>query len=243
MLNWIGGAGGIFLNYRFAQPFRTHRQHIGRWYPEFEFPFANQRLRDPNTGKVAGRLDKCLATGTCPLMMQVNSANEYWAKAMSVLHTDPRGRDIPDPLGVRSYLMSSLPHGAGTPASGRGICQQERNPLVANAVLRRLLVEHDAWVSEGRQPPASRLPRRFNGTLVRPLPQSAVGFPNIPNVTYNGVHHTGDLFYYGPRYERGILSVLPPRLVAARHTRCSFPRLTLMAMTSRESGFPRWPCL
>jgi len=28
MLNWIGGASGTFLNYRFAQPARTHRQHI-----------------------------------------------------------------------------------------------------------------------------------------------------------------------------------------------------------------------
>lgn len=32
VLNWIGGASGIFMNHRFAQPARTHRQHIGRWY-------------------------------------------------------------------------------------------------------------------------------------------------------------------------------------------------------------------
>ena len=37
MLNWIGGGNGDFLNYRFAQPARTHRQHIARWYPEFQF--------------------------------------------------------------------------------------------------------------------------------------------------------------------------------------------------------------
>ena len=30
VLNWIGGASGVFINQRFAQPFRTHRQHIGR---------------------------------------------------------------------------------------------------------------------------------------------------------------------------------------------------------------------
>ena len=48
MLNWIGGADGIFMNYRFAQPGRTQRQHIARWYPEFQFPFANQVLTDRN---------------------------------------------------------------------------------------------------------------------------------------------------------------------------------------------------
>jgi hypothetical protein len=41
ILNWIGGASGGFFNYRFAQPGRTHRQHIARWYPERQFPFAN----------------------------------------------------------------------------------------------------------------------------------------------------------------------------------------------------------
>jgi len=41
MLNWKGGGSGIFMNYRFAQPGRTHRQHIARWTPEIQFPFAD----------------------------------------------------------------------------------------------------------------------------------------------------------------------------------------------------------
>ena len=44
ILNWLGGGSGIFLNYRFSQAARTHRQHIGRWYPEREFPFANRSV-------------------------------------------------------------------------------------------------------------------------------------------------------------------------------------------------------
>jgi len=47
ILNWIGGGDGIFMNYRFAQPGRTHRQHIARWYPEYQFPFANQTISAP----------------------------------------------------------------------------------------------------------------------------------------------------------------------------------------------------
>ncbi len=76
MLNWIGGASGGFFNYRFAQPGRTHRQHIGRWYPEFAFPFANQVLTDHVTGQTDGRLRACMATATCPKVFEVNSENE-----------------------------------------------------------------------------------------------------------------------------------------------------------------------
>jgi hypothetical protein len=213
MLNWIGGASGTFLNYRFAQPQRTHRQHIGRWYPEFQFPFANQILFDPNTGKTDGRLRKCLETNNCPKILEVNSENEYWAKAGSVLHLDLEGNDLPDPPNVRYYLMASLPHGAGFGPSGPGICQQNRNPLVANPVMRSLLVDLDEWVSRRKQPPASRLPRVTDETLVRPLPQSGVGFPDIPGVIYSGRIHTGDLFDFGPLFDQGILTTVPPTLL------------------------------
>jgi hypothetical protein len=210
ILNWIGGGTGIFMNYRFAQPGRTHRQHIGRHFPEYQFPFANQILSDPFTGKTDGRLRRCLESGTCPMIMEVNSSNEYWAKAMSSFHLDSEGNDLPDPPNVRYYLMSSLPHGA---ASGPGICQQNRNPLVPNTVLRALLVALDAWVTSGKEPPASRLPRRADGTLVPPLPQDSVRFPGIPQVTYNGRLHTGDLLDFGPQFDQGILTVLPPKLL------------------------------
>jgi len=47
-----------------------------------------------------------------------DSANEYWAKAGSLLTTDTKGNDLDldrNP-NVRYYLFSSHPHGAG-PAS------------------------------------------------------------------------------------------------------------------------------
>ena len=213
MLNWIGGGSGIFMNYRFAQPARTHRQHIARWYPEYQFPFANQVMFDPNTGKTDGRLRRCLQSNTCPMIFEVNSENEYWAKAMSVFQLDSAGRDLSDPPNVRNYLVSSLPHSPGIGPTGPGICQQDRNPLVANPVLRALLVDLDEWVSTGTKPPASRLPRVDDGTLVSALPQSNVGFPNIPGVIYNGRIHTGDLFNFGPSFDQGILTILPPILV------------------------------
>ena len=209
IFNWLGGGSGIFLNYRFAQPARTHRQRIGRWYPEREFPFTNQVLFDPITGKTDGRLRRCQANDTCPRIFEVNTENEYWVKAGSLLHTDTLGNDLPDPPNVRLYFLSGIPHVAST---ARGICQQPGNPLVANPAIRALLLALDGWISDDRVPPPSRVPRRGDGTLVPSLPQAGVGFPHIPGVTYNGLMTTGDLLDFGPSFDDGVLTILPPIL-------------------------------
>jgi hypothetical protein len=210
ILNWKAGGSGLFINYRFSQPVRTHRQHIARWTPEYQFPFADQKLSDIVTGKTDFRLRRCEATATCPKIFEANSSNEYWAKASSMAQTDSMGHDLGGVANVRYYLLASLPHGAG---NGPGICAQPRNPLRPNAALRALLVDLDAWVTAGTAPPDDRLPRVADGTLAPPLPQEASGFPRIPGVVYNGVHHTGDLWDFGPDFDKGFLSVLPPRLV------------------------------
>lgn len=215
VLNWVGGASGGFFNYRFAQPARTHRQRIGRWYPERVFPFANQVLTDPVSGKSDGRLRRCLATDTCPRIFEANSANEYWVKAGSLLHTDTNGADLSDAPNVRNYFFSSYPHTSGIGLTGPGNCQLPRNPLVANAGLRALLVALDQWVTDGTAPPASRVPRRADGTLVPALPQAAMGFPNIPGVKYTGLMTTGDLFDFGSQFDQGILTTVPPRLIGS----------------------------
>lgn len=212
VINWIAGGDGVFMNYRFAQPGRTSRQHIARWYPEFQFPWANHRTHDHVTDQTAGRLDACRRTDTCPKIIELNSENEFYSKGGSLLTTDTRGRDLEleNTPNVRYYLMSSLPHVAGTAA---GICQQPQNPLTAGAVLRALTVDVDEWVTHGTPPPDNRVPLRADGTLVPSLPQSGVGFPNIPGVDYNGIMHTGDLFNFGPLFHQGILSILPPILL------------------------------
>ena len=162
VLNWKAGGSGLYINYRFSQPTRTHRQHIARWYPEIQFPFADQTLTDTVTHQTDGRLNLCSRSDTCPKIFETNSANEYWAKAGSLLTTDTSGRDLDlDRLkDVRYYLFSSQPHGAGTAA---GICRQPQNPIKPDPVLRALLVDLDEWVSKGEaaagQPGAAALRR------------------------------------------------------------------------------------
>ena len=212
VLNWIGGASGGFFNYRFAQPHKTQRQHIARWLPERQFPFAYTVMADRVTGRSDGRLRRCLESDTCPKIIDANSSNEYWMKGTSLLHTDTSGKDLPDPRDVRFYLFSSYPHSGGDRQRGLGLCQQPRNTVVAGAGLRALLVSLDEWVSSGTPPPTSRVPRRADGTLVSAAAQESLGFPSIPGVHYDGLMTTGDLLDFGPDAANGVLTILPPNV-------------------------------
>jgi hypothetical protein len=218
--NWIGSGTGVAINFRFAQPGRTERNRQNHLYPEGNFPFAYPPLTDPFTGKTAGRAVRCSASGTCAKAIEVNSANEYWVKAGSLLHTDAQGNDLPDPGNVRFYLLSSVEHTvSGSPPASKGICQQFRNSTDPNPALRALFVALDQWVTQGVKPPESKVPRVSNGTAVfsvpQPsglgvVPQESLGFPNIPGVTYTGLITVRHLFDFGPMFEDGILTIAPP---------------------------------
>ena len=188
--NWIGAGDGVALNVRFAQPGRTERNRQNHLYPEGIFPFAFQTLHDPLTGHSDGRNLRCMRSDTCPKLFQVISANEYWVKAGSLVHTDTFGNDLADPPNVRYYLLSGLEHTvAGNAPFNRGVCQQYQNPTDPNPALRALLVALDAWTAQDVPPPHSAVPRVRDGTAVfsQPLadglgvvPQQALGWPDIP---------------------------------------------------------------
>src|SRR5262249_35336782 len=158
----------------------------------------------------ASRYDACMTTSTCPFGMEIYSANEYWVKAGSLLHTDPTGTvDLPDSPFTRNYFISSHQHGTGNPAI-RGVCQQLQNPLNSAPIQRGPGMALDRWVTEGTPPPASQVPRFSDGTLVPPL---LAGFPtNIPDpfketangmVTFKGLKTTRYRFDYGAGYYDG----------------------------------------
>jgi hypothetical protein len=213
-MQWIGAGDGINMNYRFSQPGRTERNRQDHLFAEGVFPFANVSTTDPFTGKIDSRNTRCAATNTCPLAAEIYSANEYWVKAASLLHTTPNGTaDLPDSPFARNYFISSHQHGTGNAAS-KGNCQQFQNPLDSSPIQRALFLALDAWTN-GTLPPASRVPMLSDGTLVPPLPQSGVGFPDIPGVTYTGLKTTRYLFDYGPHYYDGsplggIATINPP---------------------------------
>ncbi len=223
--NWLGGGSGVGINYRFAQPGRTERNRQNHLYPEGIFPFAYPLLTDPYTGRKGGRLVRETATHTLPKVMEINSANEYWAKAASLLHTDLTGRDLPDPENVRFYLVSGAQHGTGNSGS-TGVNQQLQNPTNAEPLLRALWITLDEWVTKGVRPPDSRVPCLSAGTaavaVTRPgfltgtVDRSSLGWPDIPGVTYTGLITVRYCFDFGDRFSEGILTKFPPSLSVGR---------------------------
>jgi hypothetical protein len=146
VFNWVGAGDGIGLNYRFEQSGRTERNRQNHLYPEAPFPFSYSTLTDPLSGKTDGRNVRCTATSTCPKVMNVISANEYWVKAGSLIHTDLAGNDIPDPANVRNYLISGTQHASPAGANSLGTCQQFGNSVDQNPALRALWVALDQWI-------------------------------------------------------------------------------------------------
>ncbi|HYS08641.1 MAG TPA: alpha/beta hydrolase domain-containing protein, partial [Myxococcales bacterium] len=214
LMQWIAAGDGINMNYRFSQTGRTERNRQDHLFIEGRFPFANVMSTDPITGQSDSRLASCTITGTCPVAAEIFSGNEMWVKAASLMMTDPAGRvDLPDSPYSRIYYMSSEHHGTGNNnglSTGRGNCQQITNVLSSAPVQRAMFLALDAWI-DGVPPPPSRRPRLSDGTLVPPLPQSGMGFPNIPGVTYVGLKTTRYLFNYGPNfYTTGIMTINPP---------------------------------
>jgi hypothetical protein len=219
-MQWIAAGSGLGMNYRFSQSGRTERNRQDHLYPENLFPFANVATTDPFTGKTDSRYERCQATGTCPFGVEIYSANEYWVKTASLLHTQPDGSaDLPDSPYTRNYFMSSMRHGTGN-AANRGNCEQFDNPLNSAPVQRALFLALDAW-TYGTPPPSSRVPRLSDGTLVLP---KDTGFPtNIPDsfhetangfVTYTGLKTSRYRFNLGAGfYDTGIPTIFPPLIV------------------------------
>jgi Alpha/beta hydrolase domain len=220
-MQWISAGSGIGMNYRFSQSGRTERNRQDHLYPENLFPFANVPTTDPFTKKTDSRYARCTATGTCPFGVEIYSANEYWVKTASLLHTTPDGStDLGDSRFTRNYFMSSMQHGTGN-AANRGNCQQFQNPLNSAPVQRALFLALDAWANDGKLPPASRVPRLADGTLVLPantgfptnIPDPFVGNDGTPNgkVTYTGLKTSRYRFDLGPGfYDTGIPTIFPP---------------------------------
>jgi hypothetical protein len=215
MLQWVGAADGLNMNYRWSETTRTNRNRQELLYLEGLYPFANVPTFDPISGTSDWRYKRCEETHTCPIAMEFYSANEFWVKAASLMSTDPTGKvDLPDHPLTRLYLLSSKQHaGPGDPTS-KGVCQQLLNPLDSAPVQRALWTDMDEWSLSGIEPPLSQVPTLRDHTLVLPLPQEAVGFPHIPGVTYTGLKTTRYRFNYGPDFYKTFVPTINPPVTA-----------------------------
>jgi hypothetical protein len=215
-------AGQMPLNVRFAlpdgasYPYEVNTDGVMWWgdYPD------KARSRKP-----AGLLDRCLATKTCPKIMEEFGSTEFWDLRMSpvLVGTDGK-RDLPNPENVRSYYFPGTTHGGGpggfsaapaASARGRaGVCELPANPNPESDTMRALLEDMVAWIEKGMAPPANQYPRLADGTLVQAT-KAAVGFPDLPMVRLVD-NFENPLFDYewGANFNyndlSGIVSTMPP---------------------------------
>lgn len=203
----VTGAGRVTLNYRFAQPGRYPRQHEDHLIASDQFPFAYGLTSDPYTGRSDAILRR---PSTDPLVIHSQTAAEYWQRRGSLVHTDAFGADLPEHPRARLYFFASSQHFAkpgGKPE--RGAHRHASNPLDTAPVLRALLDAMDDWASRGIAPPASRVPRRSEGTLVE-AGEYQTAFPRIPGVEPPGSPNRLHRLDFGPETEQGRFVQEPP---------------------------------
>jgi hypothetical protein len=205
----VAGGGRMWLNHRWAQPVRLPGlQHEDHYCYGDRFPFSYARSRDHLTGRTDAILKR---PESDPLVMHTQTSTEYWQRRGSLVHTDTQGRDLEQPDTVRIYLWSSSQHWSDprlrTPT--RGIGQQLTN-VVSTSPLFRVLLDHlDRWATEGSPPPASRIPRRADGSLAT-IEEWRTAFPRIPGVAIPREPNRLPLYDYGPRVEEGYIDNDPP---------------------------------
>jgi hypothetical protein len=197
----VSGGGLGFFNHRFASPTRHNGQHDNHLYPADVFPFAYGDETDPFTGRTDGILRRARASDTVPKLIHTQTSSEYWHRSGSLVHTDPLGeRDAEIPPEVRIYSFGGCQHspGGGLPrAAANG--QLADNSSDYRPMLRALLLALEAWVREGREPPASVYPRLADGTLAG-WRQAASGWHALPGVRYPEVIQCPEHLDRGPDF-------------------------------------------
>ena len=209
----VSGAGKMWMNHRFANlvllPGQEHENHFT---PADRFPFSYAQSTDRFTGRTDAILKR---PGSDPKVIHTDTACEYWHRRASLVHTDTNGDDLEQPENVRLYLWASSQHVASpkVPAPARGMAQTYFNVVSTSMFFRANLDRLDAWVSRGEAPPASRIPRREDGTLVT-AETWREAFPAIPGVALPRGPSRLERLDFGPDFDAGMIANEPPTVVS-----------------------------
>ena len=192
----------IALNFRWAQPDGVLELYqAGSEGPQWWLPHA-----DPvRGGPVAGILDRCTASRTCPKVIEHFGSAEVWALKLTPewvgtwVDQVPKA-DLPLPDNVRRYYLASSSHGGGAggfdtslpgvalatngalcPGNNFGIGLLPANPMPHTQTVNALRQHFRQWVTQGTPPPPSRYPTLAAGQLAE-AHKAALGFPTLPGL-------------------------------------------------------------
>ena len=226
----------IALNFRWAQPDGVLELYqAGSEGPQWWQPYPD-RARNLPTRSIQ---DRCMATKTCPKIIEHFGAAEIWALKLGPewVGTDAK-EDIPLPANVRRYYIGSSTHGGGSggfnaslaehhkaakpvqcPGNNWGNALLPANPLSHDEPWRAITVHFRDWVMKNTTPPPSRYPTLAAGQLVAPN-KAAMGFPTIPGLRATAPE--ADLinplldYDWGPQFDpndaSGIPTLAPPKI-------------------------------
>ena len=228
----------IALNFRWAQPDGVLELYqAGSEGPQWWLPHPDP-VRDPG-GKAAGILDRCIATNTCPKVIEHFGSAEVWALKLTPewVGADAKA-DLPLPDSVRRYYIASSNHNGGVggfdtslpnvglpkvgvacPGNNFGTGVLPANPVPHTQTINALRVHFRDWVMLGKAPPPSRYPTLGAGHLA-PANKAALGFPTLPGLRATApeadfimpVHD----YDWGAEFNAvdgsGIASLAPPRI-------------------------------
>jgi hypothetical protein len=218
----VTGAGRVSLNYRFAQPGRYPRAHEDHLFPSDQFPFAYGLTTDPFSCQSDAILKR---PNTDPLVIHSQTAAEYWQRRGSLVHTDAFGADMAEHPRARLYFFASSQHFAEPGGKAEdGPHRHLSNPLDTAPVLRALLDAMDAWSTYGTPPPASRIPRRADGSLVSAA-EAKTRFPPLADVEYPDAPNRLHVTDYGVEIEAGRYALEPPVADAEREYAVLVPQV------------------
>ncbi len=198
----VAGARRGEFNMRFGQPSLNAKEAVGSLPPFTDGEvFARQAER-----------------GGLPKIFSTNSSAEYWRGDGSLIHTDRDARaDVEAPSAVRTYLFAGTQHTPGAlppPAEdpntgGRG--RHTFNVVDYAPLLRAALVNLDAWVKRGVEPPASAVPRLADLTAV-PHESLEKIFTAIPGARFPAHIERPARLDFGEDWAHA--AVLPPKVGA-----------------------------
>lgn len=218
----VAGARRGEFNMRFGQPSLNATTSVGSL-----FPFTDVEQRDPASGQRDALLARLDAVGRRPKIFTVNTSAEYWRGDASLVHADVEGRvDVAPPAHARVYLFAGTQHTPDAlppPAADPNTGDRGRAPF--NAVdyaplLRAALVNLDAWVVGGVEPPPSAVPRLADASAV-PAESTAPTFTAIPGLRFPDRISRPVRLDFGSDWARGVASALPPKVGAPYVTHVS----------------------
>src|SRR5579871_22285 len=204
----VAGGGRGSFNHRFAQPSRDGHPRLNLLYPSDLFPFTDEPETDGD--HTESLLARTIKENAVPKIFYSNGSYEYWGRVAALIHVTPDGKhDFAPAPDTRIYYLAGTQHGANANPVVHNT-ENRANPQDYRYLMRALLMDMNAWITNGTRPPDSKIPLVARDELVTP---AALAFPKIPGVHVPKEPYMTYRLDFGPEFlTKGIVAFDPPKV-------------------------------